>query len=270
VRQVNQKNTNFLHSVYVNREIFFYLFKIETFKKYQESLLGSLWLFLNPLLLLTIYTFFYGFIINKDTNFKFIFINKALNVYLIIIFYNIFTECINKSTTLLTNNINYIKKINFPLDILAWITLSCSLLNFIIGFLIWLLFSLFLGNTIHITIIYTLLNLIPYLFFLFGIVLSFSGLGIFIKDLTQFTTFLSTSLLFLSPIFFNVENIPKNISWLIYLNPLSYFIENQKFIMNGNSILTPTYFLALCTSLVFAWISYAVFTAIRKRYSDFI
>ena len=101
------------------------LAKREIVSRYKGSIAGLLWSFLNPLLMLAVYTFVFSIIFQSKwsggngsrTEF-------ALVLSAGLIIFGLFSEVISRAPVLIIGNINYVKKIIFPIEILPYIALA--------------------------------------------------------------------------------------------------------------------------------------------------
>ena len=106
--------------------------KREVIGRYRGSFLGLLWSFVTPLLMLAIYTFVFGVVFQvrleqaslSDNKFEF-----ALLLFAGLIIFNLFSECISRAPGLILANVNYVKKIIFPLEILPWVILGAAVFH---------------------------------------------------------------------------------------------------------------------------------------------
>lgn len=111
-------------SLYRNRNLVLALVKREVVGRYRGSFMGLIWSFLNPVFMLAVYTFVFSFVfkarwsVGSDSKAEF-----ALVLFSGLIVFNIFAECVNKAPGLIVSNVNYVKKVVFPLEVLPWVAL---------------------------------------------------------------------------------------------------------------------------------------------------
>lgn len=107
------------------------LAKREVVSRYKGSIAGLLWSFLNPLLMLAVYTFVFGMVFQSQwpggSGSKAEF---ALVLFAGLIIFGLFSEVISRAPVLIVGNINYVKKIIFPIEILPYIALASAFSNF--------------------------------------------------------------------------------------------------------------------------------------------
>lgn len=242
----------------------------EVIGRYRGSFLGLLWSFINPVLMLTVYTFVFGFVFKArwgqgDTD-KYEF---ALVLFTGLIVFNLFSECISRAPGLILSNVNYVKKVVFPLEILPWVALGSALFHTGINLFVLLIFLAVLGHDFSWTMLYLPLVLLPFLLLIMGLSWFFASIGVFIRDVGQLVGMALTVLMFMSPIFYPLSALPETVSYYLFLNPLTFVIEQVRNILLWN--LQPNWnYLAIysITSLVIAWLGRLWFEKTRKGFAD--
>ncbi|EGR2082394.1 ABC transporter permease [Vibrio cholerae] len=213
-----------------HRELLLALAKRDIIARYKGSILGMLWNFINPLLMLTIYSFVFGLVFKAKWGMD---VNKnfAVILYCGLIIHSFLAEVINSCPNLMQYNANYVKKIVFPLEILPLKIVLTSIFNLTVNFLILLVFIILGSFEVSVYWLYFPLVIFPLLVLSTGIAFLISAIGAYIKDTAYIVGFITTVLLFLSPIFYPMSAIPENYHIYIYINPLAYIIEQARIVM---------------------------------------
>jgi len=261
---------NIFISLQRNYPLILQMVKREVIGRYRGSFLGLLWSFVNPVLMLTIYTFVFGFVFKarwgqSDTD-KYEF---ALVLFAGLIVFNLFSECISRAPGLILSNVNYVKKVVFPLEILPWIALGSALFHTGISLGVLLLFLAILGHGFSWTMLYLPVVLLPFLLLIIGLSWLLASLGVFIRDVGQLIGMALTVLMFMSPIFYPLSALPESIRPYLLLNPLTFVVEQVRNILLWG--LQPDWrYLAIYSlvSLVIAWLGLLFFEKTRKGFAD--
>lgn len=208
------------------------MIKREVLGRYRGSFLGLLWSFVNPILMLAVYTFVFSIVfqvrVEQATtlyNDKFAF---AVLLFAGLIVFNLFSECLSRAPGLILSNINYVKKIIFPLEILPWITLGAALFHAGINFLVLLVFLIGIDHPIHWTMIYLPVIVLPFILLIMGLSWLLASIGVFVRDIGQFIGLVLTVLMFMSPIFYPASALPESVRDYLFLNPLTFIIEQVR------------------------------------------
>jgi lipopolysaccharide transport system permease protein len=257
-------------SLWRNRGLARALIKREVVGRYRGSFMGILWSFFNPLFMLLVYTIVFSVVFKarwgggsgSKTEF-------ALVLFAGLIVFNLFAECVNRAPGLILGNVNYVKKVVFPLETLPWVSLGAALFHGTISFGVWLIAYLIFFGVPHATVLYFPLVLLPFGLFIMGVSWALASLGVYLRDVGQVIGLLTTVLLFLSPIFYPASSLPETYRHLMYMNPLTPVIEQTRDVLFWGKapdfVMLGIYLLA--TSAI-AWLGFAWFQKTRKGFAD--
>lgn len=246
--------------------------KRDIISRYRGSFAGLLWSFFNPLLMLAIYTFVFGYIFKARWNtqvsghFQFVIMLFAgLNIN------QFFSECANKAPSLIIQNSNFVKKIVFPLESLAWSTVGAALFHLLVSTIVLLAISVLANHSVPWTIVLFPVVVLSFAPFVAGTVWLLASLGVFLRDLQQAMTIITTALMFLAPILYPMTTIPENFRGLMYLNPLTEIaIAAQQTLVLGETPNWAHLGLYAVMSILFSWVAFNWFERTRKGFGDVI
>lgn len=232
--------------------------------------MGLAWSFFNPLIMLTVYTFVFSVVFKarwsvagEDK------INFAIVLFVGLIAYGLFAECINRAPSLILSNSNYVKKVVFPLEILPSVTLGSALFHASVSLIVLLIAQLLVNQRLPWTVIFFPIVLLPLLFSAMGFAWLLSALGVYVRDMGQVTTILTTVLMFMSPLFYPLSALPKEYQFWLQLNPLTLIIEQSRGVLIFGK--TPDWILwglALAASLIVCAGGFWWFQKTRKGFAD--
>ncbi len=253
-----------------NRNLLRHLIQREISARYRGSTLGILWSFINPLVMLAVYTVVFGSVFKSkwqgaDDSVQ----GFALVLFAGLIVFNLFSDCVGRSPTLILSNTNYVKKVVFPLELLPWVSLGVGLFHFAIGLCVVVVFNLVLAQSFHWTVFLVPSLLIPLGLCIVGLSWFLAALGVFLRDIGQVMGLILSVLMFLSPLFYPAAALPERFRFLLYLNPLTFIIENMRgLILWGQAPKITSLCLYSSGSLIFAYLGFYFFQRARKGFSD--
>ena len=259
-------------SLWRNRQLIVQMTKREVVGRYKGSAMGLAWSFFNPVFMLAVYTFVFseifklrwGGIGGDDSKIQF-----ALVLFVGMIVLSLFAEVLNRAPGLILSNVNYVKKVVFPLDILPVIAMGAALFHSFISLGVLLTaFALFNGY-LHWTTIFIPLVLLPLVILALGLSWMLASLGVFLRDVGQTIGIITTVLMFLSPVFYPVTAVPERFRPYIMANPLTFIIEQAREVLIWGHL--PDWAgLGIYTlaAAVIAWVGYAWFQKTRKGFAD--
>jgi lipopolysaccharide transport system permease protein len=259
-------------SFWRNRSLIWVLTKRELLGRYRGSVLGIGWSFLRPLLMLIIYTLVFGSILQtrwENTSSPHSTAEFALILFAGLLVFDLFSEMVNRSPSLILNNPNLVKKVVFPLEILPYITLGVALIHAIVSLVVLLAGEVVFIGTVPWTVCLFPLTLLPLILSSLGMSWILASLGVYLRDVSQLTGTATSALMFLSAVFFPATAVPEGYRFLVDLNPLAWSIENARKVLIFGSVpdfMALTQLTAL--SLVVAWFGFAWFQKTRKGFAD--
>ena len=253
-----------------NRQLIVQLTKRDVLGRYRGSVLGLAWSFFNPLIMLIVYTFVFSVVFKarwsvagEDK------VNFAIILFVGLIVYGLFAECINRAPSLILSNSNYVKKVVFPLEVLPSVALGSALFHAGVSLAVLLAAQLLINQRLPWTVVIFPIILLPLLLATLGFAWLLSALGVYMRDIGQTTTILTTVLMFLSPLFYPVSTLPKSYQFWLHLNPLTFIIEEgRNVLIFGN---TPNWIgwgLAFAAGLLFSAGGFWWFQKTRKGFAD--
>lgn len=259
-------------SVWRNRELIRALTRREIAARYRGSFLGIFWSFFNPIFMLAVYTFVFSVVFqarwNGGTGSKTEF---ALILYVGMVVFGLFSECVNHAPDLILANVSYVKKVVFPLEILIVVDLGSALFNLLTNLLIWLVFYLVFFGVPPVTLVLFPFILLPLVFMTGGVAWLLAALGVYLRDIGQMIGVVITALMFLTPIFYQASTLPIKYQKLVGINPLAVAVESSRQVMIWGKIpRLESWLLALMTSVLFAWFGFVVFQKLRRGFADVI
>ncbi|CAM8401539.1 TagG ABC-type polysaccharide/polyol phosphate export systems, permease component [Candidatus Methylopumilus universalis] len=257
-------------SFWRNRSLIKSLAEREILGRYRGSFLGIFWSFVNPIFMLLVYTFVFSVIFKarwnagSDSRTEF-----AMVLFAGLMVFNFFAEVINRSPSLILNNVNYVTKVVFPLEILPMVAIASALFHLLISLIVWLLaYGLIFGMP-HITALMIPIVILPLLLFSIGLSWGFASLGVYLRDLSQFLGVVVTVLMFLSPIFYPISSIPENYQGLLLLNPLTPVIEMTRQVLYMGELPNLSILgLYIGAGVLFAGLGFFWFQKTRKGFAD--
>jgi lipopolysaccharide transport system permease protein len=241
--------------------------------QFRGSLLGRVWAALGPLSLLALYTYVFGVVMQAhwpgtatgDT------LQVALLYFAGMVFFNFYLECINRAPSLLLENVAYIKKVVFPLDILAWVALIAALLRFSFGVLILLVFYFALEGIPPIAALAVLLMTAPLALVALGFVWFLSALGVYLRDVRQAMTVIAPAIMFMSPVFYPMSVVPEPFHSILYINPLTFAIESVRgALFDGQWPNWMEFSIYSVLAWLFAWLGRSWFMSVRGGFADVV
>lgn len=235
--------------------------------RYKQTILGILWAVLQPLSLTVLFTIIFTYVIpGQDSRYpRFIYYFTGLLPW------TFFATALNYAIRNLVAHYDLIRKIYFPRLIIPLTGVSVAFVDFMLAGLIFLLvFCIFqIPLTIYAFWSFGLLWLL--LCFTISISLIFSALNVYYRDVGLATNFLIQLWFFATPVLYSVEPLPLKWKWVLFLNPLTFIIENfRRCLLEGRPILVWQFGIMLLWAWVALWVGIKFFSVTERKFADVI
>ncbi len=220
-----------VRSLYVNRQLLGSIVVRDIETRYRGTILGFMWALAYPLMMLAVYAFVFGGVFKSRWGAQGSLSDFVMMLYCGLIVYGVFSETLNRSPSAVLSCPSYVKKVVFPLELLPISYLVSSMLNVVIGLGLLTSFIAIQKNYVPPTALLTPLVLAPLLAMTAGLAWFLAAISVFFRDIGQVIGVVMSLLLFLSPIFYPTSSAPALAQTLIHLNPLTYPIEELRYVL---------------------------------------
>jgi ABC-2 type transport system permease protein len=187
--------------------------------RYKRSVIGFMWTLLNPVIMTAVYTMVFSTVFRFPTQ---DFIVYFLSAYLI---WHFFAQCTVEASKCILNAGALVKKIYIPKIALVLSVVISGIINFGFALIPLIFVVLIFGGGFSISILFLITPVIFVVVFTIGVSLILASLTVFFLDVGEFYNALLMPWMFLTPIMYPMDIIPKKYLFLIKLNPMYYLVE---------------------------------------------
>lgn len=256
-----------------NRDLIRQMTWREVLGRYRGSLFGLAWSFFNPVLMLVVYTFVFSgvfkarWVVEGDVQASHA--QFALVLFVGLILNGLFAEILNRAPSLVLGNVNYVKKVVFPLEILPVIAAGAAVFHGLVSTGVLVAAILLVNGSLPWTAVFAPLVMVPLVVLALGFAWFLASLGVYLRDVGQTIGILTTVLMFLAPVFYPTAALPEFIRPWLLLNPLTLVIEQARDVLIWGRL--PSWRGLLIYSGVAvscAWFGYVWFQRTRKGFAD--
>ncbi len=246
------------------REMVASLVKRDLKSRYKGSVLGFLWMFLNPLLQLAVYTVVFSTIMRMGIDKFYLFLFVALVPWLF------FSTCLSAGTTVIFSQQDMVKKIYFPREVLPIAFTISQFVNMLLSFLV--IFAVLIISGIRLNpqalFFLPLVMLVEFVMAL-GVTYLVSALNVYFRDLEHILGILSMAWMYLTPILYPMDMVPQQYARLFTLNPMtSVTIAYRDILYYGQVPHMNTLFHALVMGVLVLAIGQVVFGRLQRHFVE--
>ncbi len=258
-------------SLWCHRELIMRMTKREVIGRYKGSIMGIMWSFINPLFMLSVYTFVFSVVFKArwGTNGGENKAQFAMVLFVGMIVHGLFAEVLNRAPSLIVSNVNFVKKVLFPLEVLPVVTMAASLFQAFVNLVVLQIAYLLFNGSINWTVVFIPIVLLPLVLVTLGFGWIMASLGVFLRDVEQTMVIVTMVMMFLSPVFYPLSALPENLRPWIMANPLTFIIEQSRDVLiwgRQPDLLGITAYTFVATGVV--WLGYAWFQKTRQGFAD--
>ena len=237
---------------------------------YKQTILGPLWIIINPLLTTIMYTIVFGNIANISTDGM----PQILFYMLGTTVWTYFSTSLTKTSTTFTANSAIFGKVYFPRLVTPISTVVSGVINFTVQFVMFLCFAIYyyvigapIQPNMYILITPLLLVQLACLSLGFGVIIS--SLTTKYRDLAVLVTFGVQLWMYATPVVYPASQIGGRLKTLMMLNPVSPIVESFRYAFLGSGFI-PWNFLGISvvTTLVVLFIGVVLFSRVEKTFMD--
>lgn len=216
----------FIRDTYAKRGLLYELAKRDLQKQYTGSSLGFVWIYLQPLLFIGVLYIVFSIGLRNAPAKE----GTPFALYLVsgIVAWFYMAETLNAGTQVIKQHSFLLKKVDFRLSILPLVKLASASVPHIFFVLLALLLATFKGyfpgwHTWQLFYYFTAMVLL-----LLGITWITSATNLFLSDISKLISLIVTFGFWMTPIFWDIDNIPEHYRWIAHLNPATYIVEGYR------------------------------------------
>ncbi|MBS1952124.1 MAG: O-antigen export system, permease protein [Cytophagales bacterium] len=248
------------------RELFYFFTWRDIKIKYKQTMLGFLWAILQPLLMMTIFTLFFGRALNIPSQ------NLPYPVYVFsgLLIWNIFSTGLSNAANSMVNNASIIKKIYFPRLIVPVSSILVALFDFLMALILFMSILIFYQQPVSWTIIFywpfaMLLSVIATL----GLGSWLAALNVKYRDFRYVIPFLIQVLFFLTPVIYPITLLKyPMLQYALATSPMYVAVEFFRLPLTGSLPNLDLVWISLGSNIVFLLIGLIYFRKTEDFFAD--
>lgn len=259
-----------LKSIWKYRDLVSLFVKRDFKNTYKQTILGPLWIVINPFLSTFVFTVIFGMIANISTDGmpQFLFYMSGN------ILWTFFSSCLNKASQTFLGNARLFGKVYFPRLIMPVSGIIYNSITFFVQFVMFFglaLFYMFSGSNVHPNMYVILLPvlLLATAFLGTGCGLIISSVTTKYRDLGVLVSFGVTLWMYITPVVYPVSQVSESFRWIILMNPVAPLVETFRYAFLGSGTLPMPYLLiSFCVTAAVLFLGIIVFNQVEKDFID--
>jgi lipopolysaccharide transport system permease protein len=219
-------------NVWAHRELVLVLARREISVRYRQTIVGLLWVLLQPLVTTAIFTTVFVFFIRiPDQGGG----SYPLFAFSGIIVWQYFTRVISDGGNSLVSSSAMISKVSFPRLIIPLVSPIAACVDCLIAIVALVLLTAAFGAHLNWTVILAPLVIFAVGMFGYSIALWLAPLNAVYRDIGIVLPFVIQIAMYLSPIVYPASLVPEKIRWLYELNPVAVMVNSMRWVVLGTN-----------------------------------
>jgi len=235
--------------------------------RYRGSVLGFFWSFINPLMLLLVYTFIFKYVMPANQGID----NYPLFMFCGLLPWTWFASSLNESAGVLISGGNLIKKVLFPAEVLPIVTVTANMVHFFLALPILVVFLVYYRAplTVGESLWFPVVVAVQYVFTL-SCALILSSLTVHFRDIKDILANILTLWFFATPIIYSYKSAPAFALRFLNFNPMAHItISYQEILFFEGPFGHWKWLVALgAFSIVFFFFAYWIFDRLRDSFAE--
>ena len=238
---------------------------------YQASHFGLAWQLILPLIMLAVFYLVFGRILggrfsNTATEAP---VDYALALFVGLGIFTFVSQNIGNAPSLVTANVSYVKTLAFPLELLSITSVLTSGLTLVISLGLAAIVMALAKGYLHWSAACLPIYVACAFLLALGLSWGLSAIAVFIRDVAAILPPVTLILMFMCPIFYPASMVPKQIKWVVDLNPLAVIIEDARACLLYGVWPTPlSVGVLFLVSLAVAVLGYFIFMRSKAAFAD--
>ena len=248
------------------RELFYFLIWRDVKVRYKQTVLGVVWVVLQPLLATLIFTVFLGVLARVPSDG----LPYALVVYTGLLPWTFFSTAVTGSSTSIVGSAHLVTKVYFPRMIIPGAAIGGRLVDFAVALLLLVPIMFYYRITPTRNLLMLPVLILAITLFTWGLGMWISALNVRYRDVGVILPVTIQLWMFVSPVAYPVSLVPANWRWLYFLNPLAGIIEGFRAAILGVAFSWgPLAYSGVVTLILFFYAAH-VFRRMEKSFADII
>ncbi len=255
-----------LRELWEYRELLWILALRDIKVRYKQTVLGVLWVILQPLTAMTIFSLVFGHLAKLPSDG----LPYPIFVFTALLPWTFFANAVTSAGNSVVGSANLISKVYFPRLIIPLASIGGILLDFAISAMILLIMMLFYGLGWSLNLLAAPVLVLALGFIALGVGTLLSALNVAYRDFRYVIPFLVQIWMFATPVVYPASLLPGDWRWLLYLNPMAGVVEGFRSAFLGR----PFDALGLGISFIIGTMAFLAgvwhFNRVERRFADII
>ena len=260
-----------LRDVWAYRELLYFLAWRDVKVRYKQTVLGVLWVVLQPLVSMAIFTVLFGILLKVDSGD----VPYPVFAFAGLLPWNYFSQALNRASISVVSSSQLISKIYFPRLVIPLSGVLSSLVDLAIAFgvlgVLMIVYGIVPTAALLALPALVLLAMVTAL----GFGLWLSALNVRYRDVNYLLPFLIQIWMYVTPVVYGSELVPARFRFLLSLNPMTSVVEGFRWALlgpaaDGDYLYGPLLGISVAISLIVLVTGAYFFRSTERTFADIV
>ena len=264
--------TQFLFgSLYKNRRLLTEMARRDISDRYAGQMLGSFWAVIHPVMIIAVYIFIFGVVFKTKVDIG-VDVPGDHTLYMLsgLVAWLVAADVLGRGPTAVSAQSSLVKQVVFPVEILPVKMVLSTLPTLIIGLVGLTLYGFIAVGKGSLAFLLFPLAAIPLYLFLLGVAFALAAVGVFLKDLKDMVQMYALVGLYVAPVFYFIDWVPQSLRFIVYLNPITVFIECFHDAGYYGAVRPLIWLAATALGLISALVGAALFARLKPYFGSYL
>jgi len=255
--------------LYDLRQLIAIMVRRDLLGRYRGSMMGAFWTIINPVGHLLLYTFVFSIILKVRFGADAGTGNFAIYLMAGLLPWGSLSESLLRSTTVVLEQPNLVKRVVFPLEILPFVCVISSFMSELVSLAVLTIAASLYLHTVQWTLVFLPLVMLSQLALASGLSWILSSLGVYLQDIRHMISLALSVWMYGTPIVYPASAFPPNLQFLAWVNPVAGIVTDyRRILLEGMPPNWPAYAYYTAVALVVWCAGYWFFMKTKRSFAD--
>ena len=266
IRPLSKRIPVDLHEIWEYRELLYFFIWRDVKVRYKQTALGFLWILIQPLFMMLIFSFFFGRLARIPSGG----IPYALFALAGLLPWILFSEGFTRATNSMVSNAHIMTKVYYPRLIMPLAGILSPLIDFVIAFFLLIAVMIYFSVMPLPTTVLLPFFIVMAVLSSFGVGLWLSALNVMYRDFQYVVPFLIQVWLFASPIVYPSYVVPEDLRLFYWMNPMAGVIEGFRWALFGTPLPLDLFMISCGIVIVLVTTGLYYFRRMEQYFADVV
>lgn len=248
-----------------HRQLLIELTRREIKQRYKQSVLGYVWVILNPLAQMVVMSFVFSYVFRPGN----LGVPYPIFLFVALLPWSLFSQSMQMATNSLVENSGLLSKIYFPREVLILSAITAKIVDFFLALVIFIIMMISFKIPLTTNVFWVIPIFLIQVTLTYGITLLTAAANLFYRDIQYLLNLLLLVWMYLTPIMYPTEIFPAKFQWVFKVNPMAVLVNAyREAVLAGGMPNLVSLSIASFVSVILVIVGFKVFKKLEGQFAD--